>query len=95
MTNKKSQPKNPVLAAVLNVLIPGIGYLYVGVRTKFAIMLIAASIVGIAATFDPQSFMYFGGETPPKMSLIDSLSLLIVTVAFAYDAYMEAKATQK
>ena len=91
----KTQSKRPVLAAIFNLLIPGVGYLYAGVRKKFAWMLIAASIVGLIAVFDPQSIWYVGSETSPKMSLLDSLSVLIVTVAFAYDAYMEAKVTQK
>ncbi|MDB5167789.1 MAG: hypothetical protein JWO55_47 [Candidatus Saccharibacteria bacterium] len=91
----KTQSKKPVLAAILNILIPGVGYLYAGVRKKFAWMLVIASIVGLIATFDPQSIWYFSNETLPKMSLLDSLSLLIVTVAFAYDAYTETKAIQK
>lgn len=91
----KTQSKKPVLAAILNILIPGVGYLYAGVRKKFAWMLVAASVLSLAAIFDPQSLWYFGHEKSPQMSIFENISLLIVTVAFAYDAYMETKATQK
>lgn len=91
----KTQSKKPILAAILNVLVPGVGYLYVGVRKNFAWMLVAASIVSFVTLFDPNSFMYIGGETPAKMSALDTIVMVIVAAAFAYDAYMAAKQTQK
>lgn len=85
---------SPVLAAVLNFLIPGVGYLYVGVRKKFAWFLIGASVVSAVAivvgVLNPESAGNYVAATT-QYSLLDSLAVLIVAVAFAYDAYTEAK----
>lgn len=97
MTTKNTSI-SPVLAAVLNFLIPGVGYLYVGVRKKFGWFLIAASVVSAVAivlnVLNPQSAAAYMSVTT-QYSLLDSLAVLIVAVAFAYDAYTEAQARQK
>ena len=82
----KTTSISPVLAAVLNFLIPGAGYLYVGVRKKFAWFLVAASVVSAVAivvgVLNPQAASSYVSATT-QYSLLDSLAVLIVAVAFA------------
>ncbi|HEX7483723.1 MAG TPA: hypothetical protein VF281_01080 [Candidatus Saccharimonadales bacterium] len=97
--NSTATSVRPVLAAVLNFLIPGVGYLYLGVRKKFAWLLVGASIVSAVAivmnVLNPQTMMSQYANTMTQYSILDSLAIFIVAVAFAYDAYTEAKAHLK
>jgi len=73
------QLKNPWVAAVLNFLLPGLGYVYVGKRVGFGTGLLLSSI-----------FLYWGislGNLTPIV-LIDSI---ILTLLFAYDGYRTAE----
>ena len=89
MTTNASS-KNPVIATVLNVIIPGLGYLYAGVRTTFAWLLLAAMVLSIVSMFDPQSLWYINKEMP-YMTVWEVVSMLLVFAAFGYDAYTETK----
>jgi uncharacterized membrane-anchored protein YitT (DUF2179 family) len=77
--------KKPWLAALLNVLVTGLGYLYVGKRVIFGIILIIVEILGYVWAFtDLRVF-----------PLLDNPLLYIVSIlyiaAFALDAYKTAK----
>ena len=74
--------KSPKLAAILNFFIWGLGYLYLGKRTTFGILLVIGEIVGAAAIFT---------ET---LGNISSVMLFIFSIAFAVDAYYEAKTSK-
>ena len=79
------ESKNPWLAAVLNFIIPGVGYLYVGRRTEFAVILLAGWIISLGV-----SGSAFAGASTFDAGLI-ALSELLMMMAFAYDGYMSAK----
>ena len=70
--------KSPILAAILNLILPGVGYLYVGSRIIFAVMLFIGYLLAIFATWSKD----FGG--------LELMAGGIVTVAFAIDAWYEA-----
>lgn len=78
--------KKPWIAALLNIILPGSGYLYNGKR-KFFGSLVAA---GYLLTY------YIELSTDPTLSERLSSPLMFVAgvilgVAFAYDAYEEAQ----
>jgi hypothetical protein len=75
---KKTHKKSPVLAAILNFFVWGLGYLYLGKRTNFGIILVIGEIIAAAAVFTEA----FGG--------INSLGLFVIGIAFAVDAHNEA-----
>lgn len=72
--------KNPLLAAILNFLLPGVGYLYAGRRIVFAVLLFIGNILGIYAVFDIDGIgaIYF-------------IAAVIISAAFALDAWNEAE----
>ena len=80
--------KNKWLAAILNLFIPGLGYIYVGrgKRTVFAVGLVVTCIfVGVAeiatnSTYDDATWMI--------------LPTIAMAVIFAWDAYQDAKDTR-
>ncbi|PIN91020.1 hypothetical protein COU57_02325 [Candidatus Pacearchaeota archaeon CG10_big_fil_rev_8_21_14_0_10_32_14] len=83
-TTKNLKKKNPWIAAFLNI-ISGLGYLYLGKRKVFAILLLASIIVyNIALFFTPSI------QISPKTPLF-WIGSLIYFIAFIYDAYKEAK----
>jgi len=74
--------KKPWLAALLNFIIWGLGYLYVGERKNFGILLVIGEILLIGLT-----------ATQP-LGLSELLALpgsIIISLAFAYDGYKTAK----
>lgn len=77
--------KNPWIATILNLLFPGAGYLYVGKRVLFGGMLLTGTAIGYYWTF-----------TDPLAENLSANPLLLLAeglfaVAFAVDAYQEAK----
>ena len=73
------QSKNPLVAAILNFILYGLGYVYVGKRVGFGIGLLLSSIL-----------LYWGvsiGDLPPVV-LIDGI---IMAFLFAYDGYKTAE----
>ena len=86
--NKKSEgeyvmKRRPWLAGVLNLLFPGLGYIYIGKRKLFGILLI---ITGILILIDLNLF-----DTAMFQSPIALIVGIIGQFAFAYDAYNDAK----
>lgn len=75
--------KRPWLAALLNFVIPGVGYLYNGKRKLFGMLLI---LVGVVSTTD----MVYNNWFPP-FTILGVISLFIMLISFGYDAYQEAK----
>ncbi|HEV2138559.1 MAG TPA: zinc ribbon domain-containing protein [Nitrososphaerales archaeon] len=76
--------KSGALAAVLNFFIWGLGYLYLGKKTTFGLILVIGSIVTIAAIGLPI------GSPGPQIYVAD-FGYLVVAIAFAYDANELAK----
>ena len=52
---KLSQHKRAWLAGLLNFVLPGAGYLYLGVRKVFATILISTTVLSIIAVFMNQA----------------------------------------
>lgn len=77
--------KNPWIAAVLNLVITGAGYIYVGKRVSFGALLLVADLFAYYWMFtDPV------GQKLMENGLITIAGLLYL-FAFAYDAYKDAK----
>ncbi|MCK4997152.1 hypothetical protein KAS08_02515 [Candidatus Pacearchaeota archaeon] len=76
---KKSNAKKPVLAGFLNLIVPGLGYVYAGKRINFGIALIIFSVFYVGATINQIATFedYFFG--------------IILSFIFAYDGYRTAK----
>lgn len=92
--------KNPVVAALLNI-IPGLGYIYVGRRKAFGIIIIIFLIIAVTAqeAYDRHLLVNLGEEaiSVPIDSEIGKLGTLAVSMlpiligAFMYDAYQDAR----
>lgn len=75
--------KKPWLAAILNIIILGLGYIYIGVKRNFAILLIIGVILSFFVKFDLMNL--------PTKDIVLFLSIgIIFSIAFGYDAYQEA-----
>ncbi len=79
----KIRNKNPWIAAILNI-IPGLGYLYLGKRRIFAILLLLTTLLGML-------FSYLGFLKEVPITPLYGISLIIYFIAYVYDAYEEAK----
>jgi len=81
--------KNSWLAALLNVLWSGAGYLYVGKRKTLGVLLILSGLFSLIWVFtDPIASQL-------KLNVWSILASLSFLVGLAIDAYNEAKKTTK
>lgn len=90
--------KNPWIAALLNLFFWGLGYLYNGKRTAFGVMLLIAafgltvvSVLPSSSTNTSTSSLTATDYQLESISNFFSLSIFLVPLAFAYDAYKEAE----
>ncbi len=74
--------KKPWLAGILNVVLPGAGYLYNGKRKIFAYLLISSVIIGIGGS------IVFKVET--AYTSYDAIAGILFAIGLGYDAYCEA-----
>lgn len=76
--------KNPWLGAILNALLPGVVYLFVGRRNKFGALLVLGII-----------FAFFSSKNNPEITqpsgIISVFSVIFIQLAFAVDGYNECK----
>lgn len=77
--------KSPVAAAVLNI-IPGLGYLYLGTRKIFAILLLISLPIMVV-----EVAMHIGLYELLLESIWLTIVDFIITVAFMIDAYFEGR----
>lgn len=92
--------KNPIIAALLNI-IPGLGYVYVGHRRVFGVVILIFLVIVIVTQNAYDTFLYtrFAEEDiaiPMESDLgrLYSLTIAMIPVligAFMYDAYKDAK----
>lgn len=83
--------KKQWLAALLNI-VPGLGYLYVGVRKTFAVYLLIGVSLAIAGVFTVPADYYAIPEDEP-IYLGDTLTTFAIVafmVAYMVDAYKHA-----
>lgn len=85
---KTKKKKSPWLAALLNFILPGLGYLYIGKRLLFGLF-IALSFLFVIADFLIYDIVY------PELTYISILSSLLTLIAFAYDGYKTAEEVNK
>lgn len=94
---KNTKEKEPGIAAVLNI-IPGLGYLYIGTRKPFAVLLLVSLVLSIVSYFDPATMDYINDSSEADISIFavgGLLSIVLLTAAFVVDAYQEAKRVNK
>ena len=84
-----SKTKNPWAAAVLNFILPGLGYIYTKKkRIIFSVSLFILSIIVAIHDWDEITAILYG-----RMSLTVHFMLFIILypLVFAWDAYKDAK----
>ncbi len=77
--------KNPWIAVVLNIFLTGSAYLYLRKRMLFGTLLLISTVLGYIWTF-----------TSPLAQKVSTdplyiLTIILIVIAFAIDAYREAK----
>lgn len=77
--------KSRGLAALLNFLLPGVGYLYVGRRVGFAVLLFIGYLIGTAEAFSDDG----------TISGLEAVASIIIGFAFAVDRWGEADRRNK
>lgn len=94
--------KNPWLAGILNFFLPGLGYVYNGIgRDKtqivFGGLIFLSVFLGIFVPIFGAPATTTTGSSPPVISVIDLLSVLILLLPFAlaYDAYARTNRMNK
>lgn len=80
--NYQKIPVRAAIAAILNLFIWGVGYLYIGKRRLFAIIVLAAEILFLGIPTILHS---------PLGPLTAGIPALIVSIALAYDAFRLVK----
>ena len=85
----KRKKKSPWIAALLNFLLLGAGYVYLDKRVVFGWMLIL--------TFVIMTFEYFIGGMNHFVYIAEthSVSWTVLTIAVAYDGYQLAKESKR
>ena len=84
---------NPWIAAALNFVLPGAGYVYAGRRDGFAWGVLVSYALIAASSFMSGSATYAG---VPQAALYMGVSgTIILQASFAWDAFRVAKAAKK
>ncbi len=81
--------KNPWIAAILNVILSGLGYLYIGTRRTFAVLLIITELASYVFLTTPAGSAIMSEAN----SLFFNAIAVLYVLAFAIDGYNEAKKT--
>ncbi|MBU1269426.1 MAG: hypothetical protein KJ583_05645, partial [Nanoarchaeota archaeon] len=80
------EKKNPTLAAILNFLVPGIGYLYARKRETFGWIVLTATILSTIYSFNKPELV---------SNFMFVISSIVLSTGFAYDVYVELKPRKK
>lgn len=85
-------------AAALNLILPGAGYVYVGMgrgmgEVVFGALVFAFFFVGFEVTFIAEALTYSPSTSSGSVSPYSALIFLVflLPIAFAYDGYHRAK----
>lgn len=76
--------KKPWLACLLNIIFPGVGYIYVGNRVMFGILFFISSLIVFSSSLSLEDISI-------KMLGIIIVSGVFQLIALAYDAYKDAE----
>lgn len=91
--------KNPIIAAILNI-IPELGYLYIGRRKFFGVSVLFACLSFFAAQVAYEVHLLNNPVLEAPISIVSTtgfiyslalIALLVLVVAFMYDAYQDAQ----
>ena len=87
--------KSPLLAALLNLFIPGSGYIYVGTRLRFGVLLVGATVLTLAAPTEEGEGQAVNATDMANFlgdpgNLVLFVAAIMIAVAFAYDAWRDA-----
>lgn len=74
--------KNPTLAAVLNFIVPGLGYIYANKRVKFGWLVLLSMILYTLYSYDKPDLL---------AEVMLTMSFIVLSFAFAFDVYRELK----
>ncbi len=88
--DEKKRKKLPWLAAILNIGLPGLGYIYVGVKSWFATLLVLANII-IIYVYISRDYMMSSTATSQD-ELLMLIAGTLIMIAFGIDAHSDAKA---
>ena len=80
--------KKPWVAVLLNLILPGLAYLYLDKRRIFGYLLISSFIIAFIDGF------VFNPKFPP-FTILTWVMTILFYLAFAYDAYSLAKESNK
>ena len=74
--------KSPLLAFILNTVLPGVGYIYIGKRMRIAVPIVILNVfyLGLIIGWGVMGRVYQYGD----LELIDGLAIGLI---FGYDAY--------
>jgi len=88
--NNRRGSKNPWIAAILNLLWAGLGYIYLGKRKNFGYILFVA---GLLALVDVAMNLgtYAQGNYSNLITPLVVASAVLMELAFAYDAFKLAQ----
>lgn len=84
--------KSPWIAAVLNLILPGAGYIYAGMRVRFGVLLIAAMVLVLFGP-NPEYTRNVDTQTvaTDPSTIVVGIAGIMVSIGFAYDAYCDVK----
>jgi hypothetical protein len=92
------KPKSPTAAAILNLFLPGAGYVYTGLGRDIGEVIFGALVfvfffVGFEVTLVAELLTYAPSASTGPASPYEALILLVFLLpfAFAYDGYRRAK----
>jgi len=77
----------PVIAAIANFFLPGLGYLILGIKRGLAVMWLAGVIALTIVEFGIR-------ESEPTLYGVMFAAVLVMNTAFAIDAYQSGKAME-
>jgi len=81
--------RNPWIAAILNFCIPGLGYVYAGIKLEFSILLLCGIILyvfWIISLLDIQQILG---------NIWLNISFFLIMLGFGVDAFLEVKDLKK
>ena len=96
-----NKQKSPLLAGIMNFILPGAGYIYVGVRIRFAVLLLAATVLLVFAPSNGNGEEFASMNELVELALLEFqnpqtvviyIATFLMAFAFAYDAVQEAYA---
>ncbi|HVW82732.1 MAG TPA: hypothetical protein VHC68_02190 [Candidatus Paceibacterota bacterium] len=83
--------RKPIVVAIANYILPGLGYVLLGRRVGFGLLMMLGCAVQVAQLyFGPLPYIVTYGSSP-LVIILGFSAIFIIEIAFAYDAYRLAK----